>query len=748
MSKPKRFKVGNAAQIFSILRDKMYANPITTIVREISCNARDANREVGNTLPIEIKLPTVLSPTWECRDYGPGVNDDRMDIFRSYGDSTKRETNDLTGGFGLGCKTPFSYTDTWIIVTYIDGIKRTYNAYIDESNEGEVALADESTTAEVNGTKIIVPVKEHDIDRFIDATLSELRWWEIKPTITNPEESKFNMAVWGPIDTNFSGNQWDMFRTRDTEGSYYYRMNENNMHLRYANESAVFAIIDGIQFHIDHKEVNEEISGLVGNLVKAYNRVHLYFNNGVLNIASNRENLQYDERTISILKDRVKKVAEEISNSISDQIKSATSYFDACKVACKITNNLLGSGNLNTLNSLHSFDIKWRGVDVRTSFSINQADGVGETARSHAVTRDTESVTKRITRSYHYDHKIHFFDADGNKKIHKDVIYNDKYKQMPTPLLHQLMDELGSDKIVVIETPSFEQLKKDNHHSLRGLRGEEPKIKSADDLKYNINLLDLADIRRVSSIKPNPKYKKKTKDKGTIPAYKLAYDGSSINWSIENMPNDEGGVYVIVDKEEGIKTDFGTLDLDSYRFSVDTINGFLGQQVYGFTPTRAKKLSDEWIPLQKALKNKLSSMELPDKKKASGYVAGSYYWAEHRFNHTNLDNLKRELGEDHDLVKYYIKSREQKKFIKEHKTILYIAALLGESGWPSIRKILFVGSSYEKSRNADKTNMCKTYNAIVEKYYWLNKTKTIDDMMIRFIKDIDRLNSEKIENAA
>src|ERR1019366_3856120 len=104
------FLIGDASIIFDILRSKMYSNPVLAICREISCNARDAHREVNkNNTPIEIHLPNGLDPNYKIKDFGPGISPDRIEnVFIRYGVSTKREDNIQTGAFGMGCKTPFS----------------------------------------------------------------------------------------------------------------------------------------------------------------------------------------------------------------------------------------------------------------------------------------------------------------------------------------------------------------------------------------------------------------------------------------------------------------------------------------------------------------------------------------------------------------------------------------------------------------------------------------------------------------
>ena len=104
--------------IFDLLRSKIYENPIKAICREVSCNARDANRSVGKgDVPIEITVPSYNNLSLIIKDCGPGISPYLIEnIFIKYAASTKRDDNTQTGGFGLGAKTPFAYTDSFTIV--------------------------------------------------------------------------------------------------------------------------------------------------------------------------------------------------------------------------------------------------------------------------------------------------------------------------------------------------------------------------------------------------------------------------------------------------------------------------------------------------------------------------------------------------------------------------------------------------------------------------------------------------------
>jgi DNA topoisomerase VI subunit B len=100
------FGIKDMGFVLELLRNKIYSNIPLAVCREYVCNARDAHREAGKPeRPIEITLPTMLEPTYKVRDFGKSISPENMvDIFIQYGASTKRTTNKLTGGFGIGCK--------------------------------------------------------------------------------------------------------------------------------------------------------------------------------------------------------------------------------------------------------------------------------------------------------------------------------------------------------------------------------------------------------------------------------------------------------------------------------------------------------------------------------------------------------------------------------------------------------------------------------------------------------------------
>ena len=155
------FNLGDVAFVVDLFADKIYTNKVRAVLRELSCNAHDAHMAANTTdIPFDVHLPTKLEPYFTIRDYGTGLSDaDVRSIFCGIGISTKRDSNDFIGAFGIGSLSPYSLGDSFTVRSYYNGIMRTYNCYRDNLRKPKVALLTEVETDEQNGLEISVNVE-------------------------------------------------------------------------------------------------------------------------------------------------------------------------------------------------------------------------------------------------------------------------------------------------------------------------------------------------------------------------------------------------------------------------------------------------------------------------------------------------------------------------------------------------------------------------------------------------------------
>lgn len=160
--------ISNSAEFFQILSSTLYSDQMLAVVRETTCNAWDAHVESGRTdMPIQI---TVDSTKIVIRDFGHGIHHDNMGpIYGIYGASTKKNDGLQTGGFGLGCKAPFAYTDHFQVTSNHAGTKTIYSMSKSSAQVGgkPAIIPITSFATEDTGLEVSINIKQGDMPRFL-----------------------------------------------------------------------------------------------------------------------------------------------------------------------------------------------------------------------------------------------------------------------------------------------------------------------------------------------------------------------------------------------------------------------------------------------------------------------------------------------------------------------------------------------------------------------------------------------------
>lgn len=316
--------------IFEMLRSKIYSDAIGAICREISANARDANREVGKgEVPVVIGIgkedPLDGNSSLHVffKDEGPGISPDRMvNVFCKYAKSTKRDTDDLTGGFGLGAKTPFAYVDAFTIITNVDGVRYMYSAYIDESKRGKIAKLSEESTTEPNGTTIMVPIQRGDRQEFERGILKYTLLWKVRPNYVDISISEeYVQSILGMAP------EYEFILKSGIKISI---VNVNRTSLCFDTSHAM--LVDGMPYAMDPRQV-DGYSSTSGRSEFTGMRIVAHVNTGTVDLAVNRETLQYTDATKTIVRTIIDELADVFIGKAQEIVSSASSYFEACVVA-------------------------------------------------------------------------------------------------------------------------------------------------------------------------------------------------------------------------------------------------------------------------------------------------------------------------------------------------------------------------------------------------------------------------------
>jgi hypothetical protein len=356
-------KEGGFAHIFNVLRNQLYSDKYKAVLREYAVNGVDAHIEAGcPDRPIEVTLPTALSPNLKIRDFGPALTQQEVnEIYAFYGESTKRNTNSQTGMLGIGSKSAFAYGDNFVINSFIDGKKHTYNAFIDPSQVGQIAKMGEEDTDEENGVEIIIPTKEDDAQTFVDTATEIFQHFKVRPIIKG-QSVKFDDR-----EALYSEDNWTWRANGDRSGYGYYRS--------HGGSGDAIAVMGNIGYPIDWDSLNCNSEKDYAQLQSlCHDNLILKMEIGDLEISASREQLQYTDYTIKNILARLRETRDDIVRIIQEEFDGATTLFEAkCLYG---TINDLASG-LYQFRELINENVKVKGKKVESDqFWAGNTDGV------------------------------------------------------------------------------------------------------------------------------------------------------------------------------------------------------------------------------------------------------------------------------------------------------------------------------------------------------------------------------------
>ncbi len=353
------FDQNSLAHLMSVLTD-LYSDPEAAVIREYSTNARDSHVLAGITRPIEVSLPSALSPYFKVKDYGVGLSVTEItDLYSKYGASTKRDSNDFNGTLGLGGKSALTYTQQFTLIAVKNGVKTTVSVSRNEHNIGVMEVVDTSATTEPNGVEIIIPSRNYDSMR--RRAEHFFRFWKPGTVLIDGAEPKEVKGHWVTdsilLDTdNTSGPDYVVM------GGVAYPLNNNDYKVYDHNWNKKFTVV-------------------------------CYVEIGDVAFAPSREALQYTPATKATIQKMKSTLAKAMPAFFEKQIASATTYAEAIK-AKHTWEALLGSQS----------KVKWNGQEIVDHYTI---PGATPTMRGTFYVYNARAATRyavqRETRIY-YSH--------------------------------------------------------------------------------------------------------------------------------------------------------------------------------------------------------------------------------------------------------------------------------------------------------------------------------------------------------
>lgn len=581
------FGIGNIGVIIKILRSKMYANPIKVICQEIASNARDAHREVGcGDKPIEIKLPSRWDMTHRIRDFGPGITPDRMlNVFIRYGESTKRGNNIQNGGFGIGAKCPWSYSDMFTIVSITPengkNICRKYTAEVSSSNEGKLILMSEGETDKPVGTEIIISCKDSDLQEFRRWTIEACQFWTVKPVITGVSDFE-----WPEIKKEFTGDRWFVLPPSGNTYSY--------------TKIQPYALIDGIPYALNFDnmrltELDTNIQSILNNMFE--HPVYLEFDVGEIPVAASREEIDYNDDSIKKIQDCLVQLASDIVEEISQNIASCSDLWEANLAWKKIDykyRELIGkavwqghpvSGNVDIRNNnVRVFNYTRNNYKQHNSYRHRNTTDDPNAFRKYHSTNMFEIHDKRLVL-YSCEN---FSNAPNRRKLR--TVFNDN-------------PDIGQVIVLVpiyVDPDIVDPACKKNQDEMRE-KGKK-KIDEVVQL-YKFDCFDNYDKAKIVRNKNGQRKKSVTKIWSFIPD---SGNSSRTAWKDEDIEIDKGtGIYVILNRKCASRPDQEDRTIAVYWLNQMVFLFDPGEILYGISKRQKANIGPGWISLETWMRNKI-----------------------------------------------------------------------------------------------------------------------------------------------
>lgn len=296
------FRIRNSAKAFSILSSGLYANKIRAIIRELSCNAVDSHIAAGKaSTPFDVHLPNSLEPWFSVRDYGTGLTHDQVtNIYTTYFESTKTESNEFTGALGLGSKSPFSYTDNFTVTAIKDGVRGIYSAFINGSGVPSIVKMMDEESTDPNGVEVKFSVNDRwDFDKFKNEASVVFTHFKLRPVVSGHSGFRF-------IDPEYT--DFDIVPGVHSTG-----------------KSASVAIMGNISYPIAIPESDTVLGELRSMLVCG---LVINFEIGELDFQASREGLSYIPQTIDAIKAKLELVNAALTVRLATDADKITNMWE------------------------------------------------------------------------------------------------------------------------------------------------------------------------------------------------------------------------------------------------------------------------------------------------------------------------------------------------------------------------------------------------------------------------------------
>ena len=425
------FGISNSAEFFQILSSTLYSDQHLAVAREVLCNAWDAHIRAGiQNTPIEV---TITDDMICVLDHAYGIHPDRIGpLLGTYGGTDKTNNGQETGGFGLGFKAPFAYTDHFEVISCHRGTKTIYNVSKNSADKngkpGITPIVVLPTTK--TGLRVKIPLKElKDSRKFIDLFKHIARNGEMNVTVNGDPVDVLPMSK--------SQSNW-LITTK------YPLSSEERVFLRYGN--VIYPVKRVLAYDDQYTKVRSFLFNLSGKHGHSQYNIIFQAEPNTISVTPSRESLSMQEHT----KDTIRTLLDGFLNEKLDE-QIAKESVDLLKLGIEksIENRQIGDlmrddrimPGLTINTSIQDFtyitnaselagqftrqtypktDAFWRqDMELRIDAAITL--GIGDRGHLNEVKRWT-SKTTATRESTHYNYPYIWFKKRVLRPLYRDIV--------------------------------------------------------------------------------------------------------------------------------------------------------------------------------------------------------------------------------------------------------------------------------------------------------------------------------------
>lgn len=306
--------------VASLLTTNLYSNPIQSFLRETVSNGWDSHVEAGNPEPVIISLKSdniedfrnmskwqygnkKVPITITIRDFGVGLSPERFaTIYTNIGSSTKRDSNDFIGCFGIGRFSCLSCSESATLNSYHDGTRYSYLMYKDGTGINIDQLGKFPTDAK-NGLSVQVTL--------------QMDYYKVQELINGLTALAFFNCIYLDDSQKLLFDFAEQFNTRKSvylKSFGVWEMGNYSLKKSSYNSHTPVNIVVGNCIYPFTKEQLYTQSKLPKDLP-----IYLHFDIGELDVTPNREAILYNPKTDAAILAKAQEAVEELKSIIVKQ---------------------------------------------------------------------------------------------------------------------------------------------------------------------------------------------------------------------------------------------------------------------------------------------------------------------------------------------------------------------------------------------------------------------------------------------